>query len=184
MAYLGKSPTRLKGLVYDKNNQVGAAGSVLVSTSSGSEWTSEYQVVSSGIGTYRDLQVKSVSTDTLNVVGISTLGFFGDDLVLQRGLTLSDNNTYYTAAKNLTLESGAVITVGSGSTVVFDRFNNLDNVNAKSAASPFIMSYNRISESFTIPPNYNAMSVGPTIAVDSGVVITVSANANWSLVPT
>lgn len=175
---------RIRGGLYDTNNVVGAAGSVLSSTGSGVNWTSEYQVVSSGIGTYRDLQVKSVSADTLSVSGISTLGFFSDDQIITKNAILGDNTNYYSVHKNLTVKSGAVLSVGSGSTILLDRFNNLDNVTTKSVTSPFIMSYNRIQENFTVPANYNAMSVGPILTIDSGVVITVETNANWSVVPT
>lgn len=120
----------------------------------------------------------------LNVVGITSLGFFPTDTqTIERNITLSGDRIFYSVNKNLEFKDGTVLTVGSGSTIVFDRFNNLDDVRSKSLESPFIMSANIIEENFTIPSNYNAITVGPTLTVDSGVVITVSTGSNWSIVP-
>ncbi len=75
MAYFGKKPERLRGKVYDYNNQVGVAGSVLVSTGSSVEWTSSSSVVSLGIGTNRNAEFQQV-----NVSGVTTSagGFVGN----------------------------------------------------------------------------------------------------------
>ena len=121
----------------------------------------------------------------LNVVGITSLGFFtADTQTIERDTTLPGNRTYYSVNKNLEFENGTIFTVGSGSTVVLDRFNNLDDVTSTSLKSPFIMSFNTLVNNFTIPSNYNAMTVGPTLTVDPGVVITVSSGSNWTVVPT
>jgi hypothetical protein len=96
---------------------------------------------------------------------------------------LGDNTRYYSVHKNITVDSGSTFTVGTGSTVLLDRFNNLDDVTAKSITSPFIMSYNSVFENFTVPTNYNAMSVGPTLSISNGIVVTVQSGASWSIVP-
>ena len=70
--------------------------------------------------------------NNLNVTGISTLAFFTDDLLISKNKTLDDNTTYYSIHKNLVLENNSVLTVGSGSTIIMDRFNSLDDVTANS----------------------------------------------------
>ena len=70
--------------------------------------------------------------NNLNVTGISTLAFFTDDLLISKNKTLDENTTYYSIHKNLVLENDSVLTVGSGSTIIMDRFNNLDDVTANS----------------------------------------------------
>ena len=49
--------------------------------------------------------------------------------------------------------------------------------------SPFILNPTSISENYTVPANYNAMTVGPSIVVNNGVVVTVQSGGNWSVVP-
>ena len=118
-----------------------------------------------------------------DLVGLSTLGFFSDNQNITSNTTLPSNTLLYTVHKNINVGSGVTLTIGSGSTVFLDRFNNLDNVRVKSITSPFIMSYNRISENFIVSKNYNAMSVGPILTIDDGVVITVELDAHWTIIP-
>ena len=118
-----------------------------------------------------------------DIIGITTLGFFSDDQIIYEDVELGDNTKYYSVHKNITVDSGSTFTVGTGSTILLDRFNNLDDVTAKSVTSPFIMSYNRIREDFTVPTNYNAISIGPSLTVDDGIVIIVEEDANWSIIP-
>lgn len=131
---------------------------------------------------------KIADVSSLNVSGISTLGFFSDNQVVSQTALLGENTTYYSVHKNIIIDSGSTLTVGSGSTILLDRFNNLDDViaqslNSKHITSPFIMSYNRIQENFIVPVNYNAISIGPILSIDSGVVITIEQDANWAIVP-
>lgn len=78
--------------------------------------------------------------------------------------------------------------VGIGTLVPTSKVDVVGDVNitgvvtALSASSPFIMSYNQIVESFTIPPNHNSVSVGPILSINSGATITVSINSNWTII--
>jgi len=67
-----------------------------------------------------------------NLVGVSTLGFFGDDQNITSSLTLPSNTKLYTVHKNINVATGSTFTVGSSSTIIMDRFNNLDDVVATS----------------------------------------------------
>jgi hypothetical protein len=69
---------------------------------------------------------------SLNLAGVSTLGFFGDDQNITSSLTLPSNTKLYTVHKNINVATGSTFTVGSSSTVIMDRFNNLDDVVATS----------------------------------------------------
>ena len=92
----------------------GSNGQVLQSTGTGLVWATP----SSG--------------GSSDLVGLSTLGFFGDDQNITSSVTLPANKTLYTVHKNINVATGSTITVGSGSTIIMDRFNNLDNVVATS----------------------------------------------------
>jgi len=63
-----------------------------------------------------------------NLVGISTLGFFGDNQNITSSTTLPSNTLLYTVHKNINVAIGSTITIGSGSTIIMDRLNNLDDV--------------------------------------------------------
>lgn len=138
-----------------------------------------------GIGTTNPISKLDVIGDirvrALSVSGIATLGFFSDEQSVSQSASLGNNTTFYSVHKNITVESGTTLTVGSGSTIILNRFNNLDDPNAKSVTSPFIMSYNRISENFNVPTNYNATSIGPIVSIDDETIITVGSGAYWSI---
>lgn len=67
-----------------------------------------------------------------NLVGVSTLGFFGDDQNITSSVTLPTNTLLYTVHKNINVAVGNTLTVGSGTTIIMDRLNNLDDVVATS----------------------------------------------------
>jgi len=64
--------------------------------------------------------------------GITTLGFFSDQFYLTKSVKLKENTKYYTVHKQLFVGAGHSLTIGTGSTIVMDRFNNLDDVKADS----------------------------------------------------
>ena len=67
-------------------------------------------------------------TPSSNLTGISTLGFFSDEQNITSNITLPSNTQLYTVHKNINVVTGSTITIGSGSTIIMDRLNNLDNV--------------------------------------------------------
>lgn len=93
---------------------------------------------------------------SLNISGISTLGFFTNNQAINRSITLGNNLLYYSAHKNVTIGTGNTFTVGSGSTVTFDRFNNLDDVKVDSLSISGITTIGLGSTS--TPPNNSQMS--------------------------
>jgi hypothetical protein len=50
-----------------------------------------------------------------------------------------------------------------------------------SEESAIFMNPNSITRNTTIPTDYNAQSVGPSLTVDSGVSVTVSAGGEWTI---
>ena len=50
-----------------------------------------------------------------------------------------------------------------------------------SEESAIFMNPNSISRNTTIPSNYNAQSVGPSLTVNSGINVTVSAGGEWTI---
>ena len=69
------------------------------------------------------------------ISGVSTLGFFTDEHLVSQSASLAPNTTYYTLHKNITVGSGATLSIGAGSTIILDRFNNLDDVKVNSLVS-------------------------------------------------
>ena len=69
--------------------------------------------------------------------------------------------------------------VGIGSTVPTHKLD----VDGSVKFTGIAMNSNTILSSSTIPPNYNAMSIGPIVSVGSGVTITVSTNSSWYINP-
>ena len=50
-----------------------------------------------------------------------------------------------------------------------------------SEESAIVMNPNSISRDTTIPSNYNAQTIGPTITVNDGVSVTISSNGEWTI---
>lgn len=100
-----------------------------------------------------------LSKDTLVVMDGTTAG----GQALQKEITASTN-----------INAGIVTASSfSGGTVVA----------TTSVTSPFILSSNTITANYTVPVNFNAMTVGPTISISNGVVVTVPSGSNWNIVP-
>jgi len=119
------------------------------------------------------------SSSGSNLTGISTLGFFGDDQNITSSVTLPTNTLLYTVHKNINVASGSTITVGSGTTIIMDRFNNLDDVKARtlevvgtSGTSLLVQGNARIvgvltvgSSSITLDGDNNQVNVGTGITL-------------------
>jgi hypothetical protein len=97
-----------------------------------SKLTVQGDVLVSGVVTATTFYGSGAFLTNTNLVGFSTLGFFGDDQNITSSVTLPSNTQLYTVHKNINVATGSTVTVGSGSTILMDRFNNLDNVVATS----------------------------------------------------
>lgn len=90
---------------------------------------------------------------------------------------------YY--AVNMGLDSDNVFRIGgwsaSANRLQMDMSGNLTMAGSITAGAPFFLNPNTVSANFTVPASYNAHSAGP-ITVNSGVTVTVSTGASWSIV--
>ena len=110
-----------------------------------------------------------------DIIGITTLGFFGDEQIIHENVELGDNTKYYSVHKNITVDSGSTLTVGTGSTIIFDRFNNLDDVTANSihilGASIFD---NNLSLNSSLKDFYGNVGAAGSVLISTG------AGVSWT----
>jgi len=104
-----------------------------------------------------------LSKDTLVVMDGTTVG----GQPLQKELTSSVNAT----VGILTATNVAATQVNVSGASTFATFVN----------SSVFMNSNAITNSVTIPTNYNAMTIGPVVTVQSPAVITVSSDSYWNV---
>lgn len=112
--YGGKKPVRLLGNVYDSNNQVGSATSILKSTGSGVNWVPSGDVVVSGLGSV-------FSSDSTSI--LSHIYETPKTLVAPAGITTitassSSGGFAYTRASIITAGAGSTVVVSSGTTFI------------------------------------------------------------------
>ena len=115
--YGGKLPTRLSGKVYDSNNQVGTASSVLVSTGSDADWKNSGDLVVSGLGTVQSTDTSSLLSQVFEtprsyVTGAATSITISADS--------SSGNIAYTRLNQIVVGSGSTVVVSSGTTFIMN----------------------------------------------------------------
>ena len=135
------------------------------------------------------------------VTGFQTFSVIGDGNTCYYAITSGTDwevglGTYTasgtTLSRDTILESsnaGSAITL-SGTSNVFvtypaEKSGHKDSTNTiyseqLGASNGIVVNSNTVSADFTIPTDYNAMSVG-TITVDSGVTVTVPSGSNWKV---
>jgi hypothetical protein len=115
--YGGKLPTRLSGKVYDSNNQVGTASSVLVSTGSDADWKNSGDLVVSGLGTVQSTDTSSLLSQVFETprsydIGAATSVTISADS--------SSGNIAYTRLNEIVVGSGSTVVVSSGTTFIMN----------------------------------------------------------------
>jgi hypothetical protein len=115
--YGGKLPTRLSGKVYDSNNQVGTASSVLVSTGSDADWKNSGDLVVSGLGTVQSTDTSSLLSQVFETprsydIGAATSVTISADS--------SSGNIAYTRLNQIVVGSGSTVVVSSGTTFIMN----------------------------------------------------------------
>lgn len=115
--YGGKLPTRLSGKVYDSNNQVGTASSVLVSTGSDADWKNSGDLVVSGLGTVQSTDTSSLLSQVFEtprsyVTGAATSVTISADSISE--------NIAYTRLNEIVVGSGSTVVVSSGTTFIMN----------------------------------------------------------------
>jgi len=108
----------------------------------------------SGIVTASSLSSGSVVASSVNVSSASTIG-------------------------NTVVGGATTELVVTGSTHVTNRLDVGGIISSEESA--IVMNPNSISRDTTIPSNYNARTVGPTITVNDGVSVTISSNGEWTI---
>jgi hypothetical protein len=134
-----------------------------------------FQTFSSAIGNGNTTYYAITESGTSNFeVGLGTVGAG----TLTRDTVLESSN------------SGSLVNFGSAAKDVFctypaERATYQDSTltayaPAMASSNGLTLNSNTVSANYTIPTNYNAVSVG-TITVNSGVTVTVPSGSNWKV---
>lgn len=91
----------------------------------------------------------------------------------------SANFTGIVTAGNTVVGGATTELVVTGSVHIVNRLDVGGLISAEESA--IMMNPNSITRNTTIPTDYNAQSVGPSLTVDSGVSVTVSAGGEWTI---
>jgi hypothetical protein len=134
-----------------------------------------FQTFSSAIGNGNTTYYAITESGTANFeVGLGTVGAG----TLTRDTVLESSN------------SGSLVNFGSAAKDVFctypaERATYQDSTLTAyapqvAASNGLVLNSNTVSANYTIPTNYNAVSVG-TITINSGVTVTVPSGSNWKV---
>lgn len=115
--YGGKLPTRLSGKVYDSNNQVGTASSVLVSTGSDADWKNSGDLVVSGLGTIQSTDTSSLLSQVFETPRSYNIGAATSVTI---SADSSSGNISYTRLNQIVVGSGSTVVVSSGTTFIMN----------------------------------------------------------------
>ena len=115
--YGGKLPTRLSGKVYDSNNQVGTASSVLVSTGSDADWKNSGDLVVSGLGTVQSADTSSLLSQVFETPRSYTTGAATSVTINADSIS---GNLAYTRLNEIVVGSGSTVVVSSGTTFIMN----------------------------------------------------------------
>lgn len=115
--YGGKLPTRLSGKVYDSNNQVGTASSVLVSTGSDADWKNSGDLVVSGLGTVQSTDTSSLLSQVFETPRSYNIGAATSVTI---SADSSSGNISYTRLNQIVVGSGSTVVVSSGTTFIMN----------------------------------------------------------------
>jgi hypothetical protein len=118
----------------------------------------------------------------LSVVGVSTLGntVVGGattELVVSGNSLVTGISSISDTTQSTTKDTGALVVEGG---VGVEKRLNVGGI-ISSEESAIVMNPNSISRDTTIPSNYNAQTIGPTITVNDGVSVTISSNGEWTI---
>lgn len=113
--YGGKLPTRLSGKVYDSNNQVGTASSVLVSTGSDADWKNSGDLVVSGLGTVQSTDTSSLLSQVFETPRSYNIGAATSVTISADSIS---GNIAYTRLNEIVVGSGSTVVVSSGTTFI------------------------------------------------------------------
>ena len=107
--------------------------------------------------------------------GIVTASSLSSGTVVSTSVNVSSASTI----ANTVVGGATTELVVSGSVHITNRLDVGGLISAEESA--IIMNPNSISRDTTIPSNYNARTVGPTITVNDGVSVTISSNGEWTI---
>ena len=136
----------------------------------------------SGIVTTSSLSSGSVVASSVNVSSASTIGntVVGGattELVVSGNSLVTGISSISDTTQSTTKDTGALVVEGG---VGVEKRLNVGGI-ISSEESAIVMNPNSISRDTTIPSNYNAQTIGPTITVNDGVSVTISSNGEWTI---
>jgi len=114
-------------------------------------------------------------------VGIitATSGDFSGIVTASSVVASSVNVSSASTIGNTVVGGATTELVVSGSVHITNRLDVGGLISAEESA--IVMNPNSISRDTTIPSNYNAQTIGPTITVNDGVSVTISSNGEWTI---
>ena len=136
----------------------------------------------SGIVTTSSLSSGSVVASSVNVSSASTIGntVVGGattELVVSGNSLVTGISSISDTTQSTTKDTGALVVEGG---VGVEKSLKVGGI-MSSEESAIVMNPNSISRDTTIPSNYNAQTIGPTITVNDGVSVTISSNGEWTI---
>jgi hypothetical protein len=143
---------QLSGPLYDRNNNVGSATSVLISTGIGVSWSNVNNLTA---GSASAINASNISLNA-NYYPV----FIGGAGSIQTAGVATSPNPFSFNPGSGELQLGGPATLNT---------------------QPFFRSTPTISTNFTITSNYNTMSIGP-VTINNGITVTVNSGAQWTVV--
>ena len=121
------------------------------------------------------IDVGIVTATSGDFSGIVTASSLSSGTVVSTSVNVSSASTI----ANTVVGGATTELVVSGSTHVTNRLDVGGLISAEESA--IVMNPNSISRDTTIPSNYNARTMGPSITINSGVSVTISSNGEWTI---
>ena len=121
------------------------------------------------------IDVGIVTATSGDFSGIVTASSLSSGTVVSTSVNVSSASTI----GNTVVGGATTELVVTGSAHVTNRLDVGGLISAEESA--IVMNPNSISRDTTIPSNYNAQTIGPTITVNDGVSVTISSNGEWTI---
>jgi hypothetical protein len=131
----------------------------------------------SGIVTASSVVASSVNVSSASTIGNTVVGGATTELVVSGNSLVTGISSISDTTQSTTKDIGALVVEGG---VGVEKRLNVGGI-ISSEESAIIMNPNSISRDTTIPSNYNAQTIGPTITVNDGVSVTISSNGEWTI---
>lgn len=135
------------------------------------------QPIDVGIITATSANITNINVSSASTIGNTVVGGATTELVVSGDSLVTGISSVSNTTESTTKDSGALVVEGG---VGIEKRLNVGGI-ISSEESAIVMNPNSISRDTTIPSNYNAQTIGPTITVNDGVSVTISSNGEWTI---